>query len=321
MNLLKTAIVAVGLHSCTLFGADFFPLQEGNTWTYREQATGRTFDVRVGKPAAMAGHQYYDLVGYTDTDLLVRIEEMYGALVYWDGVRNQEILLTSFEQFEGGHWVAPFRPCPQQDGQGLLKLGTHDGPAGPVAGVLEIQYRTIGCADVGLVQEQYADHLGMLRRVVTTIAGPRTFDLIAARIGNITIDAAPSASFSVSLGSTTGAGPVPATFRLRVNSKLALMLSFRSGQEYDFALKNRTGATLWKWSANQAFLQAVHKRIVADEWSATVEIPWPTTSEGVLQPGDYTVEAVITNANSLPFAAKLPVTIDTASTSAGVDLQ
>src|SRR4051794_18680409 len=214
MNLLRTVIVAIGLHSCALFGADFFPLQQGNTWTYRDASTGGTFSVRVGQSVPIAGHLYYDLIGYTDTDLRVRIEETYGALVYWDGDRNQDILLTSFEQFEGGHWVAPFRPCPEQDGQGQLKLGNHDGPAGPIAGVLEIQYRSIGCADVGPLQEQYADHLGMLRRVVSTIAGPRTFDLIAARVGNITIDVAPGASFGVSLGPTNGAGPVLATFRL-----------------------------------------------------------------------------------------------------------
>ncbi len=318
MNLFKTAIVAIGLHSCALFGADFFPLQQGNTWTYREPATGQTFNVRVGQPVTIAGHVYYDLVGYTNTDLLVRIEETFGSLVYWDNTRNQEFLLTSFEQFEGGHWEAPFRPCPEQDGQGLLNLVNHDGPAGPIPGVLDIRYRAIGCADVGLIEEQYADHLGMLRRVVSTIAGPRTFDVIAARIGNITIEAAPSASFSVSLGPTTGAGPVLATLRLHVNSKLPVTLSFSSDQEYDFALKNSAGTTLWTWSASRTFLQALHQRIVADEWSATVEIPWPTTPGGVLQPGDYTVQAVVTNANSLPFAATVPVTIAPASPSGNI---
>jgi hypothetical protein len=156
---------------------------------------------------------------------------------------------------------------------------------------------------------------------VSSIAGPRTFDLIAARVGNITIDAAPSASFSVSLGRTTGAGPVLATFRLHVNSKLPLTLSFASGEEYDFALKNSAGATLWKWSTGRTFTQALHQRIVADEWTATVEIPWPTTSAGVLQPGDYTVEAAVTNINPLPFAATVPVTIAAGTASTGIVLQ
>lgn len=320
MNFLKAAIVAIGLHSCAVFGADFFPLQAGNMWTYREPVTGQTFSVRIGQPVMVAGHQYFDLIGYTSADLLVRIEETYGTLVYWDADRNQEILLTSFEQFEGGHWIAPFRPCAEQDGQGQLKLGNHDGPAGPIPGVLEIRYRVIGCADVGVTGEQYADHLGMLRRVVSTIAGPRTFDLIAARVGNIAIEAAPSASFSVSLGPMTGEGLIPATLRLHVNSNLPLLLSFSSGQEYDLALKNSAGLTLWRWSASQTFLQAFHERIVPDEWSATVDIPWPTISQGVLQPGDYTVEAVVTNINTLPLAATVPVTIGLAATSAASPL-
>ena len=125
----------------------------------------------------------------------------------------------------------------------------------------------------------------------------------------------------MSLGATTGAGPVLATFRLHVNSKLPLTLSFSSGQEYDLALKDSAGATLWKWSASQTFLQALHQRIVADEWTATVEIPWPTTSEGVLQPGDYTVEAVVTNTDPLPFAATVPVTIGSAAMSTAGNVQ
>lgn len=309
MSLFKGAMIAIALHSCALWGADFFPLREGNSWTYREPVTGQTFSIQVGSPVTAAGNTYYKLTGYLDSDLLVRVEGVYGALVYWDEARNQEILLTSFEQFEGGYWVAPFRPCPEQVGQGQLKLGNHDGPAGPVPGVLEIRYLAIGCADVGPVQEQYAEHLGMLRRIQTTIAGPRTFDLIAARVGSLTIAAPPTARFSVSVGPTVAPGPVTATFRLQVNAPSPLTLSFSSGQEYDFALDDSAGNTLWTWSANRTFAQALHQRTVKDEWSATVEIPWPVATGGTLQPGDYTVRASVTTAGSTAFAAAAPVTI------------
>ena len=43
----------------------------------------------------IAGHQYYDLTGYTETNLLVRIDETNGTLVYWDGLRNEDLLQTS----------------------------------------------------------------------------------------------------------------------------------------------------------------------------------------------------------------------------------
>src|SRR3954447_8192597 len=175
MNLVKSAALATVLNACALMGADYFPLREGNAWTYREAATGQTLSVRVGPPVAIAGNVYYKLTGYVDSDLLVRLEEVYGALVYWDDARKLDILLTSFEQFEGGYWIAPFRPCSEQVGQGQLKRGNHDGPAGPVPDVLEVRYLAVGCADVGPVREQYAEHLGMLRRVETSIAGPRTF--------------------------------------------------------------------------------------------------------------------------------------------------
>jgi Intracellular proteinase inhibitor len=309
MSLFKTAALAVALNSCALLGADFFPLQDGNTWTYREPVTGQTFTVRVGQTVTNAGNVYYKLSGYADSELLVRIEPVYGALMYWDEARNQEILLTSFEQFEGGYWSAPFRPCPDQAGQTQLKRGNHSGPAGPVSDVLEIRYRTQGCADVGAVQEQYAEHLGMLRRIQTSIAGPRTFDLIYARVGTLTIDAAPAARFSVSVGPTVGPGPVLATLRLQVNSPAPLTLSFTSGQEYDLALNDSAGNTIWLWSASRTFLQALHQRTVTDEWIETVEIPWPTAPGGGLQPGDYTVRATVTASASTPFAATVPVTI------------
>jgi len=301
--------IVIALPSCVLQGSDFFPLREGNMWTYREPVTGQTFRVRVGRPVTISENVYYQLTGYADSDLLVRREDTYGALVYWDASRNQEILLTSFEQFEGGYWLAPFRPCPEQVGQGHVKRGKFDGQVGSVTDVLEIEYRTIGCADVGTVQEQYAENLGMLRRIQTSIAGPRTFDLISARVGSLVIDVPPTGRFSVSVVPQAAVGSVSATFRLQVNSSSPLILSFTSGQEYDFALIDIAGNTLWRWSASRIFAQAQHQRAVTDEWSATVDIPWPTSAGGGLQPGEYTVQALVTATGATPFAATVPVTI------------
>uniref|UniRef100_Q027M5 Intracellular proteinase inhibitor BsuPI domain-containing protein n=1 Tax=Solibacter usitatus (strain Ellin6076) TaxID=234267 RepID=Q027M5_SOLUE len=302
MTFFKTALIAIGLNCC-LSGADFLPLREGNSWTYREPVSGQTFSVRVGPSTTTGGNSYFKLTGYLDTELLVRAEEVFGSLMYWNEARKQEFLLTSFEPFEGGYWLAPGRACPEQDGQTQNKRGTHDGPAGPVAGVLEIHYRAVGCADIGPVQEQYAEHLGMLRRVQTSIAGSRTFDLVSARVGNLTIDAAPAGKFSVSVAPPSAANPVSsaATFHLQVSSPLTL--SFPSGQEYDFVLYDSAGTPRWTWSSSATFIQAQHQRTVTDDWSATVEIPWPAT------PGDYTVQATVTTAGSPRFAATAPITI------------
>ena len=95
-----------------------------------------------------------------------------------------------------------------------------------------------------------------------------------------------------------------------MNSPTPLTLSFTSGQEYDFALIDSAGNAIWTWSARRTFLQALHQRTVKDEWSESVEIPWPTAPGGGLQPGDYTVRATVTASASTPFASTVPVTID-----------
>ena len=134
MSSFKTAILALALSSCALLGADFFPLQDGNTWTYREPVTGQTFTVRVGQPVTTAGNVYYKLTGYADSDLLVRVEPVYGALVYWNDARNQEILLTSFEPFEGGYWYRAVSALPGTGRTDAVEARQSQRPGRPRAG-------------------------------------------------------------------------------------------------------------------------------------------------------------------------------------------
>ena len=134
MSSFKMAIFALALSSCALPAQDFFPLQDGNTWTYREPVTGRHLRLPCGATGHYRRQRVYKLTGYADSDLLVRVEPVHGALVYWDDARNQEILLTSFEQFEGGYWFAPFRPCPEQAGQTPVEARQSQRPGRPRVG-------------------------------------------------------------------------------------------------------------------------------------------------------------------------------------------
>lgn len=107
----------------------------------------------------------------------------------------------------------------------------------------------------------------------------------------------------------SGTGTVPVTLRVQVNSALPLTLPFPSGQEYDLALTDSSGNSLWTWSSSRTFVRMAHQRTVTDEWSETVEIPWPAAPGGGVQPGDYSVEAWITTAGSPAFAGTVPVRI------------
>ena len=127
-NLLLTSVA----NPCA---AEFLPLTPGNSWTYREAATGQSFTVSVAGDRYLIGRNvYYAIRGYGEGtyagypapgsgQLLVRTDEA-GNLVYWDGERKMDMLLTSFEQVSGSWWMAPYRHC-TEEGRTMAGRGSH----------------------------------------------------------------------------------------------------------------------------------------------------------------------------------------------------
>ncbi len=293
--LLLCAIAAVNIQA-----ADYFPLAPGNKWTYQDAVTGGSFTAEVGSSEVLLNdHVYYTLSGFTPGKLLVRINE-FGNLVYWDSDLSQDLFLTSFEIAPGDYFIARQRGCPEEDGQVQEKPVTHDGPAGRWQ-ALDIKYINFNCADVGDLEEQYVDNIGMVRRVVETFAGPRTYDLVYARVGSQVISAGNSGSFSVTSIPGHESGTWEATLRVDLRGGSPLTLSFPSGQEYDLRLRDSDGKVLWTWSADKLFEQSVHQRDV-NGFSATVTVPFPLSiPEGAHV---FTLEAFLTSDQDGPqFAA------------------
>lgn len=296
-----TALVGVAA------GADFFPLQTGNTWTYRNPTTGESFSVSVGLPFVINDRVYSQLRGYVDRPLFVRLNEQNDLIVINDETM-QEQPLTFFTSFERGWWEAPARTCLQQ-GRTSEKRGLHDGLSGPFHDVLEITYRTFSCADTGTESEQYAENVGMVRRVNNTFAGPRQFDLVYARVGNIQIDARQHSEFSVSVEQPKQSTDLTAILRVQTNSPLPLKLRFPTAQEFDVILRDEAGKVIWKWSDGQVFTQSEHESSITPGWTAQIQIPRPP-STGNAPPANYSVQAWLTTEGPDPyFAATVPVTI------------
>ena len=276
----------------SLFGADLFPLQEGNNWTYREATTGGAFTVQVGADVTLNDQTYHPLTGYVTQQVLVRMDDQ-GRLVYVDPDNGQEAVLTYFAPLDGGGWWdAPMRICGEQ-AQAQAK-----------GGIVSVTFKTSTCADAGDLSEQYAGTIGMLRRVTQSIAGPRQYDLIHAKVGGIVIDTLPVARFSVSVDDR-----FTATIRLQTNSTSPVKLQFATGQEYDLVLRSSDGSVLWKWSAGQVFIESLHSRTVTGEWSTTVAVPRPVTIPEA-GPLTYTLQAWITTIGDPPqFATTIPITL------------
>jgi hypothetical protein len=285
-------------------GADFIPLSSGNSWTYQDAATRASFTVSVGAPILINGNVYYPVLGYTDGPLWVRQEDE--QLVYWNDTIGADSILTRFSP-SADYWPAPERHCSPL-ARTLENRAVHDGAGGHWADVLEIQYVSFTCADHGYESEQYAENIGMVRRVVQTIAGPRTFDLVHARIGNRLVLPGDRGSFTVTADSVPGQGAWLATFRLDLGTGPGMRLGFTSGQEFDAALRDSAGNILWVWSADKLFLQAMHERFVTGEWKETFEVPHPPSiPEGPL---NFILEVWLTTAPDQPrFAAAVPIAI------------
>lgn len=297
---IRTATAVLLFSACSLFGAELLPLQSGNSWTYREKTTGQEFTVRVGTPVVMDDRVYYSVSGYVEQRLFVRANES-GDLVYLDEETGAEQLLTSFAPFEGGWWQAPFRQC-DQEGQTLEKRGVHNSDAGRIEQVLEVRFRSFGCADAGVQSEQYAENIGMLRRVIGSIAGPREFNLVYARVGKRVLEALPYGRFTVSVAAGADSDVLTATLRLQTSSPVSLSLQFPSAQEYDLVLKDEAGLVVWKWSDGQVFAEGSHERLVGTEWPVKVEVPRPALDR------NYTLQAWLTTAGDVPrFAASTPL--------------
>jgi len=290
-----------------IYSSDFFPLRPGNTWTYRESTTGETFTVRVGTPVMTNGNVYYSLDGYVKARVLARLDDA-GQLVYVDEDKNIERPLTPLAPMAQGWLEAPLRIC-EQESQAQEKPGYHDGAAGPFEHVLDLRYRSFGCADAGVESEQYAANVGMVRRQVTTIAGPRRFDLVYARVGQALIDASTNGAFSVSANLTPETELVPVTLRLNLNAPAGMTLSFPTGQEFELALLDPQGKTVWRWSDGMAFEQAGHTRSVSGAWS--VQLAFPRSALAAASDSTaslYALQAWLTTAGGAPqFAASVPL--------------
>jgi hypothetical protein len=284
----------------TAFASDFFPIQAGNTWTYRDAQTGHAFTIRVGDQVVREGQTYNTLEGYTPQRLLVRMTD-FADLVYFDETLGHEMRLTRFSlAMEPFH--APQRGC---DMFGRLggQIADHDGPAGRFRSVMQIFYEAPACPDAGIESEQYATNIGMLQRVVGSLAGPRTYKLISARIGNFIVEGGVFGRFTVSAAPVNGTDTLEVTLRLRTGAGPAVKLEFPSAQQYDVAIRDSNGRRIWTWSQDKLFALTPHELLVAGEWTETLQVPKPRTADN-----QYFIDAWLTTApDTARYAATAPL--------------
>lgn len=147
----------------------------------------------------------------------------------------------------------------------------------------------------------------MLRRVVTTISGPRTFDLVYARVGTQIIETRDRGRFSVAVDQpaegSADEDSLRVTLRIDLGFSPSIRLRFPSSQVFDVALRDAAGKTVWQWSDGKAFDQAAQEVAIGNSWNETVRVP-----RAARDLTGYTIEGWLTTTPGEPrFAATAPV--------------
>src|SRR4029079_11068766 len=105
-----------------------------------------------------------------------------GIVYLYDSASKAERVLISTDGV-----VTTGNNC-KQTGRVVSRDASYKGPIGTFnGGVIEIQYDPGTCADAGLIRELYLPYVGLLQRTEQSIAGPRLYDLVYARIGGVLV--------------------------------------------------------------------------------------------------------------------------------------
>jgi hypothetical protein len=306
----KTIAIGFLLAASAAQASNYFPISAGNRWTYRS-ASGESFEIVVsGAPIQNSGRFYHKITGYATQPLYVRAE---GERLYWlNEEQSGEEILADFEPFSGGFYTTPISaPC-GQDAQAQERPVEYEGASGMVFEAREIRYRIYDCADTGVESELYLENIGLARRVVQTIAGPREFNLTSANVGPLALNEMPGVQFRVSMPSSTisrerpgEAATTDVTLDLVVDRMDPVRLRYTTSQRYDIAIKNERGEVVLLWSSTALFAQ-----VTSEELAATKQYVVPMALG--LPDGHYQLEAwLTTDSRERQFSATTSLTIST----------
>jgi hypothetical protein len=315
-------VLVVSAHMATAVAQttpNYFPLQEGNQWVYKQkQGIGEPFTVRVTGRVTELGRSYFKLEGFPQGDLLLR-NGSDGVTYFYDPNEKVEKVWLRSQAPAGSTYSSGMDPC-SPNARVETREGRYSGPLGEYGDALVIRYPPATCNDAGLTEEIFLQFVGLVSRTELTIAGPRTFELVYASIGGTSVGV-DGLSFQLTLDKSkyfhnllpvidpdNAIPKLLARLTLRHNGPDPIVLTFSSSQTYDLAIKNERGETVYFWSADKLFLQAIREEVIPPgERSWVIEAPLGTSRP--LPAGKYTAEAWLTTTPTRQFVASVGFTI------------
>lgn len=285
---MKLLILSTLAATLPALAANYFPLNAGNQWTLTNNRGGQ-MEIRVGLNYLQDGDRtFLRVFGYQAQP--VWVHALADGDLLWRNMETETVeLLTSFST-ERGVYPSPLGACPQF--ARVERELANWGKAGQQMPALRIHYEG-GCPDNAITEELYVANVGLVRRVVSTIAGPVAYDLTRATVGSLIFVNQSGAFLDLSLPSTSWTldeGRFKTRIQLRLESRSSepLRLRFPDGQRYEFLIRDTRGNVVWRWSEGRYFIQAAAEELIVNRtWAEDIDVRVPG-------PGEYRLEGRLT---------------------------
>jgi len=279
--------------------AEYFPLAVGNQWVYRLDGAPERVVTTSGQTREVDGQTYFVYAGLDGPSVLLR-RNAQGQLL----VRQPDGAEGVWADFAAGRWETTLAPCP-----GVAAVEARDKRVelggSSFADGLVVRYAAGTCAEGGVVREVFVPGVGLVEREILFGGGRRVYRLIYARVGGKAVFGGPEYSFRLSLDRAIY--PREFVFEARMTLENSTgqpqRLEFGSGQSFDLFLKSARGNRVYTWSATRTFAMALREETVEGERN------WTANDRLNLEPGQYTMEAVLTTLGGKTYTAAVPLTV------------
>ncbi len=275
---------------------NYFPIREGNIWIYSLDMFSKEEYIIV---ETIKGENKIFFKNYFFAKEKLEFERQ-GNYVYINTEKGK-FLIYKFE--EDGIWHIPEfisidPPCLNDSYLGVVEKGfTFSSPAGNFTNCIRILWDT-PCYDAGILEEVFAPNVGLIRRVVNSLFGPLSYELIYASVDGV-IYGELSYSFSGGVFPGLVKGENIINFEFKNNSSKEIVLTFPTSQTYDFILQNQNGDILYRWSEGKSFLEVITAKTIPPlgKWEEVIKVSFPEVDQGI-----YNLKIIIpaTLINSYP---------------------
>ena len=305
--------LAAGALVCVTAGLayqpDYFPLNPGNRWVYRQTGAvaGDPMVIEVLKGDVLDNRWYALVSGFPVGPTWLRLGDD-GTLYAYDPEQKVEHVWVAFDAAEGSTYATEITSCNKQ-ARVQARAGEWKGGIGEFKNALIITYLPSECADAGILTDVFLPYVGLVERTVNTIAGPLKYELIYANLGGVTFVSAPELSFALTIDRFTYSANLETptmTARLTLrNVRLEpFTLTFPSSQRFDLAIKDADGNVVYRWSDGKIFaLTFGEMEVGSGELNYAINVPLAGGSGKALPAGKYTAEGWLTNTPPARFAS------------------